>query len=149
MYSHVNPCSNHSVAFECLDCTTDSLLLHLQLLLQTDARAVLRVSGSHAVSINLTANGLPYITLANAHAYMFHRGLEEWMRVADWGFPASMHHTCSAGATQEDIATLMSAAQRQRPKSAVFEVARTVRILIVCCSVAHVHLHCYAQSVSC
>ena len=99
----------------------------LQLILQTDARAVLRVSGSDAVSINLTANGLPYITLANAHAYMFHPGLEEWMRVADWGFPASMHHTCSPGTTQEAIATLMSAAQRQRPMPAVFEVARMVR----------------------
>lgn len=97
------------------------------MILQTDARAVLRVSGSHAVAINLTANGLPYITLANSHAYMFHRGLEEWMRVADWGFPASMHHTCSPGATQEDIATLMSAAQRQRPMPAVFEVARMVQ----------------------
>ena len=98
----------------------------LQLLLQTDARAVLRVSGSHAVSIDLTANGLPYNTLAYAHAYLFHPGLEEWMRVADWGFPASMHHTCSPGATQEAIETLMSAAQRQRPMPAVFEVSRTV-----------------------
>jgi TUP1-like enhancer of split len=98
----------------------------LQMILQTDARAVLRVSGSHAVSINLTGNGLPYITLANSHAYMFHRGLEEWMRVADWGFPASRHHTCSPGATQEDIAMLMSAAQRQRPMPAVLEVARMV-----------------------
>jgi hypothetical protein len=105
----------------------------VQLLLQCDARAVLRASASAAVSITLTASGLPCITLANSHAYMFHSGLEEWMRVADWGFPASMHHTCIAGAVRQDVAAAMAASQAQRPMPAVFDVARMVRFHLSPC----------------
>lgn len=99
----------------------------VQAVLQCDARAVLRASSSPVIAISLTTNGLPCLTLANAHAYAFHTQLEEWMRVADWGFPASAHHSVMAGGSAGEISSLLAAAEAQRPRAAIFDAMQVVR----------------------
>lgn len=98
----------------------------VQAVLQCDARAVLRSSSSPVVAISLTSNGLPCLTLANAHAYAYHTQLGEWMRVADWGFPASAHHSVMAGGSAGEISSLLAAAEAQRPRAAIFDAMQVV-----------------------
>lgn len=88
---------------------------------------MLRASSSPVVAVSLTTNGLPCLTLANAHAYAFHTQLEEWMRVADWGFPASAHHSVMAAGSTGEISSLLAAAEAQRPRAAFFDAMQVVR----------------------
>ena len=100
----------------------------MQAVLQCDARAVVRASPSPVVAISLTTNGLPCLTLANAHAFAYHTQMQEWMRVADWGFPASAHHSVMSGGAAGEISSLLAAAEAQRSRAAVFDAMQVVRI---------------------
>ncbi|GLC49216.1 hypothetical protein PLESTB_000195200 [Pleodorina starrii] len=72
--------------------------------------------GLRVSAVRLSSSGSPVVVLSNAYAYVHHRGLRCWMRVADDAFPASAYATSISSAAQGELGRLQSTtAQRRHP----------------------------------
>lgn len=100
--------------------------LCLQALVSTSVRGVLSGTATLA-AVSFTQRDLPCVTLTSGHAFVWHEGMEAWMRVADWSWPASAYHSQQPRGGAHELADKMAAAQAQRPRSVLHDAARAVR----------------------
>lgn len=101
-------------------------LLRVQAVLKANARGPLTAADSTPAALALTKRGLPCLTMANSHMYVYSADMEEWMRIADWGWPASAYHTTLNTLGEGELAGRMAAAEAARPRSMLLGSVRAV-----------------------
>jgi hypothetical protein len=67
------------------------------------------------------------VAMTNGHAFVYHDGMESWMRVADWSWPASAYHPLHTRGNGGEVADFVAGAKATRPRSMLLGSARVVR----------------------
>ena len=96
--------------------------------LRTSARGPLTAADAAPTELGLTAAGLPCLTMANSHAYVYSTDMDDWLRVADWDWPASAYHAVgtTGGGGGGEAAARMAAAEAARPRAMLLASVRAV-----------------------
>jgi hypothetical protein len=90
-------------------------------------RGLLSFDNALPASVSFTLRGLPCVAMTNGHAFVYHDGMEAWMRVADWSWPASAYHPQHKRGGGGEVADKVASAQAARPRSMLLESVRAVR----------------------
>ncbi len=63
-------------------------------MVQASVQALAAAAGTGAIvsAVRISRSSQPLVVLSTLHAFVFHSGLQAWLRVADDAFPSSTYH---------------------------------------------------------